>query len=150
MWDAVFSSQTLRRDRRASRISRLRRRNRCPRSGKKTLVSYGTAAFKNDSGSVQTAFLSLFSQLWMWHLSPNNRGARFYNFWAGERKTAVFRERLREDLTAVFALLTEGVLAPQIAATFPLHRAAEALALAESRTQAGKVILTPDPPAGAS
>lgn len=109
-----------------------------------TLVSYGIAGLKDESGSPQVAYLSLFSQLWMWHLSPNNRSARFYNFWAGERQKAKFRGRLREDLTAVFALLAQGVITPQIAATFPLSRAAEALALAESGTVAGKVILTRD------
>ncbi|WP_433728792.1 medium chain dehydrogenase/reductase family protein [Actinoplanes sp. CA-051413] len=113
-----------------------------------TLVSYGTAALKDDSASPQAVFLSLFSQLWMWHLSPNGKGARFYNFWAGERRTAAFRARLCEDLTAVFALLAEGVLTAQVAATFPLSRAGEALALAESRTVAGKVILVPDPATG--
>jgi NADPH:quinone reductase-like Zn-dependent oxidoreductase len=107
-----------------------------------TLVSYGTAAAKDDSGSAQLTYMNLFSQLWMWHLSPNNRSARFYNFWAGEKQAAKFRQRLREDLTAVFALLAEGVITAQVAATFPLSRAAEAMALAESRTVAGKVILT--------
>lgn len=68
---------------------------------------------------------------------------RFYNFWAGERRAATFRGRLRADLTVVFALLADGALTPQIAATFPSGRAAEALALAESGTVAGKVILTP-------
>ncbi|GAA1616147.1 medium chain dehydrogenase/reductase family protein [Actinoplanes couchii] len=106
-----------------------------------TLVSYGTAAAKDDSGSAQLTYMNLFSQLWMWHLSPNNRGARFYNFWAGEKQTAKFRARLREDLTAVFDLLAAGSITAQVAATFPLSRAAEALALAESRTVAGKVIL---------
>ncbi|MCY1136582.1 medium chain dehydrogenase/reductase family protein [Actinoplanes sp. Pm04-4] len=102
-----------------------------------TLVSYGTAADKNSPGSPQLTFLNLFSQLWMWHLSPNNRSARFYNFWA-----AASKRRHHEDLAAVFKLLAEGVLTPQIAATFPLNRAAEAMALAESHTVAGKVILT--------
>ncbi|MCO8273655.1 medium chain dehydrogenase/reductase family protein [Actinoplanes sp. TRM 88003] len=105
-----------------------------------TLVSYGTAADKDSPGSPQMTFLNLFSQLWMWHLSPNNRSARFYNFWA-----AAFKKRHNEDLAAVFKLLTEGVLTPQVAARFPLSQAAEALALAESRTVAGKVILTGEP-----
>ena len=56
-------------------------------------------------------------------LAPNGRSARFYNFWAGERRAATFRGRLRADLTAVFALLADGALTPQIAATFPLVRA---------------------------
>nr|WP_221378873.1 zinc-binding dehydrogenase [Actinoplanes polyasparticus] len=109
-----------------------------------TLVSYGIASAKDDPGSANLAYLNLFSQLWMWHLSPNTKSARFYNFWAGERQRATFQRRLSDDLSAVFALLAQGVITPQIAATFPLDRAAEALALAESRTVAGKVILTRD------
>ncbi|MEW1861672.1 zinc-binding dehydrogenase [Streptomyces sp. NPDC088194] len=42
-------------------------------------------------------------------------------------------------------LLADGVLAPQVAARFPLSGAASALALAESRTVAGKVVIVPDP-----
>jgi NADPH:quinone reductase-like Zn-dependent oxidoreductase len=109
-----------------------------------TLVSYGTAASKDDSGSPLLTYLKLFCRLWMWHLAPNGRSARFYNVWAGRRRAARFRERLRASLSVVFALLAEGVITPQIAATFPLSRAAEALALAESGTVAGKVILTGD------
>jgi NADPH2:quinone reductase len=107
-----------------------------------TLVSYGTAADKDSPGPAQLTFLRLFARLYRWQLAPNGKSARFYNFWAGERRTETFRRRLREDLTAVLALLAQGVITPQVAATFPLSRAAEALALAESRTVAGKVILT--------
>ncbi|WP_433512359.1 zinc-binding dehydrogenase [Nonomuraea sp. CA-143628] len=106
-----------------------------------TLVSYGTAASKNDTGSAQLEYMKLFSQLFMWNSSPNGRQAVFYNFWTGHRQLATFRERLRQDLTEVFKLLADGVLTPQVAATFPLRQAAEAVALAESRTVAGKVIL---------
>ncbi|MFI5592423.1 medium chain dehydrogenase/reductase family protein [Amycolatopsis sp. NPDC051758] len=106
-----------------------------------TLVSYGTAALKNDTGSTQAVFMSLFAQLWTWHLSPNSRSARFYNFWAGEKRQETFRKRLSEDLTAVLGLLADGVITAQIAATFPLSEASKAMELAESRTVAGKVIL---------
>jgi len=50
---------------------------------------------------------------------------------------------MREDLTAVFGLLADGVLTPQVAARFPLTQAPEAMNLAESRTVLGKVILEP-------
>jgi NADPH:quinone reductase-like Zn-dependent oxidoreductase len=109
-----------------------------------TLVSYGVAALKDDPGSVTRAYMNLFAQLWMWHFSPNGKSAHFYNFWAGQRKIDTFRERLSESLTAVFALLDQGVLTPQIAASFPLSRTSEALALAESSTQAGKVVIVQD------
>ena len=41
-------------------------------------------------------------------------------------------------------LLADGVLTPQVAARFPLSEAGSALALAESRTVAGKVVIVPD------
>ncbi|WP_433187622.1 medium chain dehydrogenase/reductase family protein [Actinoallomurus sp. CA-150999] len=109
-----------------------------------TLVSYGTAATKDDEGNSQLPILKLFGQLKMWNASPNGRHAYFYNFWAGHRHLASFRRRLADDLTQVFQLLAEGVLTPQVAAEIPLVDAASALVLAESRTVAGKVILVPE------
>jgi NADPH:quinone reductase-like Zn-dependent oxidoreductase len=40
--------------------------------------------------------------------------------------------------------LADGTLTPQIAAEIPLSEAGSALALAESRTVAGKVVIVPD------
>ncbi|WP_211247637.1 medium chain dehydrogenase/reductase family protein [Cryptosporangium arvum] len=108
-----------------------------------TLVSYGAAASKDDAGSAQLPYIKIYAQIAMWNTSPNARTAHFYNFWSGHRQLATFRQRLNEDLTAVFGLLADGVIVPHVAARFPLDRAAEALTLAESRTVAGKVILTP-------
>jgi NADPH2:quinone reductase len=78
-----------------------------------------------------------------WNLLPNGRSARFYNFWAGLRRRDAFRARLREDLTTVLRLLADGVLAAQVAARFPLSEAGSALALAESHTVTGKVVIVP-------
>ncbi|KIF75355.1 NADPH:quinone reductase [Streptomyces sp. 150FB] len=108
-----------------------------------TLVSYGTAASKDDAGSSQLPVLRLFARLAVWNCLPNGRSAHFYNFWAGRRRLAAFRNRLSEDLSQVLRLVADGVLTPQIAAEFPLSDAASALELAESRTVAGKVILVP-------
>ncbi|MEV6704369.1 medium chain dehydrogenase/reductase family protein [Micromonospora wenchangensis] len=108
-----------------------------------TLVSYGTAATKDEAGNSRLPVLKLFAQLKLWHTLPNHRSAYFYNFWAGHRNLAAFRRNLSEDLTQVFRLLADGVLDPQIAAEIPLAEAASALTLAESRTVAGKVILVP-------
>ncbi|HEX6342593.1 medium chain dehydrogenase/reductase family protein [Umezawaea sp.] len=110
-----------------------------------TLVSYGTAATKDEEGSSQLPVLASFARLALWNYSPNGRNAHFYNFWAGRRfGLDGFRARLREDLTRVLRLVADGVLTPQIAAEFPLSDAAGALALAESRTVAGKVVIVPD------
>lgn len=108
-----------------------------------TLVSYGTAATKDDDGDSRLPVLKSFARLAMWHLLPNGRSARFYNFWAGLRRRDAFRARLRADLTQVLRLVADGVLTPTIAAEFRLADAGAALALAESRTVAGKVVIVP-------
>ncbi|MFE2187896.1 medium chain dehydrogenase/reductase family protein [Streptomyces sp. NPDC059455] len=109
-----------------------------------TLVSYGTAATKNEEGSSQLPVLKLFGQLSAWNSLPNGKSAHFYSFWAGRRCRTEFRRRLTEDLTEVLRLVADGVLTPQIAAEIPLSDAASALALAESRTVIGKVVLVPE------
>ncbi|MEE4594048.1 medium chain dehydrogenase/reductase family protein [Streptomyces sp. DSM 41524] len=108
-----------------------------------TLVSYGTAATKNEEGSSQLPVLKLFGQLAAWNSLPNGKSAHFYNFWAGQRCRTEFRRRLTEDLTEVLRLVAVGVLTPRIAAEIPLSDAASALELAESRTVLGKVVLVP-------
>lgn len=109
-----------------------------------TLVSYGTAATKDETGSSRLPVLLTFAKLFAWNTLPNGKHAHFYNFWAGRRRADAFRTRLREDLTEVLRLLAEGVLTPQIATTLPLSEAAAALTLAESHTVTGKVVLVPD------
>ncbi|MGW6276406.1 medium chain dehydrogenase/reductase family protein [Kribbella sp. NPDC055071] len=109
-----------------------------------TLVSYGTAALKDTEGSSQLPILKVIGRLALWNYLPNGKSALFYNFWAGNRRLNTFRARLREDLTQVLQLVADGVLRPQIAAEFPLSDTRSALALAESRTVAGKVIIIPD------
>ncbi|MET9492369.1 medium chain dehydrogenase/reductase family protein [Nocardia sp. NPDC006630] len=109
-----------------------------------TLVAYGSASTKDESGNSRLPVLQLFARLLLWNALPNNRHAHFYNIWSGLRRRTTFRTRLTEDLTAVFALATQGILHPQIAARFPLSQAAQALTLAESRTVTGKVVLVPD------
>ncbi|MBN6038282.1 medium chain dehydrogenase/reductase family protein [Amycolatopsis sp. 195334CR] len=109
-----------------------------------TLVNYGTAATKDDAGNSHLPVLKLFGRLMLWNALPNGKGAHFYNFWAGKRfRPDAFRARVREDLTQVLRLVADGVLTPQIAARIPLADAAAALALAESRTVLGKVVLVP-------
>jgi NADPH:quinone reductase-like Zn-dependent oxidoreductase len=108
-----------------------------------TLVSYGSAATRDVAGSPKLPVLALFARLTLWNLIPNGRHAGFYNIWAGTRRRGAFRARLREDLSAVFALVAAGQLQPQVAARIPLDRVAEAMELAESRTVVGKVVLVP-------
>jgi len=107
-----------------------------------TLVSYGSASTRDDTGGKQAPILKLLGRLWLWNVLPNGRHAYFFNVWAGRSLTKrAFRSRLRSDLTSVFADLAAGRLSAQVAAEFPLRQAAEALRLAESGTVAGKVVL---------
>lgn len=108
------------------------------------LVSYGTAATKDLPGSARLPILRLFARLGIWHALPNGRRATFYNFWAGRRRhPRAFAERQRAATSAVFDAVAAGDIVPRIAARFPLADAAMALALAESRTTSGKIVLTP-------
>ncbi|SDP43856.1 medium chain dehydrogenase/reductase family protein [Lentzea jiangxiensis] len=106
------------------------------------LISYGSAATKDEPGNASLPVLKVFGRLMIWNALPNGRRAGFYNFWAGKRlRPAVFRARLAEDLTQVLRLVAAGALTPHIAARFPLAEASAALALAESRTVLGKVVI---------
>jgi NADPH:quinone reductase-like Zn-dependent oxidoreductase len=107
-----------------------------------TLVSYGSASTRDDTGGKQAPILKLLAKIYWWQLVPNGRRAYFFNVWAGRATNKkAFRARLRADLGTVFTALAEGRLTAQVAAEFPLERAAEALRLAESGTVSGKVVL---------
>jgi NADPH:quinone reductase-like Zn-dependent oxidoreductase len=60
----------------------------------------------------------------------------------GARYTPFLVEPDREGLTALAQLVEDGELRVEVAATFPLERAAEAHALGESGHTAGKIVLT--------
>ncbi|GAA2142540.1 medium chain dehydrogenase/reductase family protein [Kitasatospora kazusensis] len=108
-----------------------------------TLISYGSASTRDDSGSKQWPVLKILARTWLWNTLPNGRRAHFYNIWAGRPlNKAGFRARLRADLTEVFSAVLRGEVTARIAAQLPLTEAAEALRLAESGTVSGKVVLT--------
>ncbi|MFE2348516.1 medium chain dehydrogenase/reductase family protein [Kitasatospora cineracea] len=109
-----------------------------------TLVAYGSAATRDDTGSKQWPVLKVLARTWWWNALPNGRRAHFYNIWAGRTlRPARFRARLRADLTTVLEALRRGELTAPIAARLPLTEAAQALRLAESGTVTGKVVLVP-------
>ncbi|MCF3963119.1 medium chain dehydrogenase/reductase family protein [Streptomyces fuscigenes] len=109
-----------------------------------TLVCYGTASTRDDTGSKQWPVLKILARTALWNALPNGRRAGFYNIWAGRSfGKDRFRARLRADLEQVFAAVGRGEVTARIAARLPLARAAEALRLAESGTVSGKVVLTP-------
>lgn len=109
-----------------------------------TLVSYAIIDGVTGTGGLVLPFMQALGRLLLWNTLPNGHRAMFYNIWAGHKmRPARFRKHLEEDLGHVFALLADGTLKANIAARFPLEDAAAALALAESRTVSGKVILLP-------
>ena len=107
------------------------------------LVSYGTAATKDEQGASRLPVLKLIVRLLLWNAAPNGKSASFFNVWSGHRRRAPFRARLQVDLGQVLALLADGTLQPQVAARFPLEQAGAALRLAESHSTVGKVVLVP-------
>jgi len=89
-------------------------------------------------------FLRALGRIAVWNAMPDGRRASFYDLWAGHRlRPSAFRRRLENDLGEVFALLADGTITANVAATFPLREAGAALTLAESRTVNGKVVLLP-------
>ncbi|WP_042377237.1 medium chain dehydrogenase/reductase family protein [Streptacidiphilus melanogenes] len=109
-----------------------------------TLVAYGSASTRDDTGSKQWPVLKILARTWTWNALPNRRRATFYNIWAGHALAKDrFRARLRADLTEVFAAVRSGGITPGIATRLPLTEAAAALRLAESGTATGKIILVP-------
>ena len=115
-----------------------------------TLVSYGTASTKDVAGNPRVPVAELLGRLLVWNALPNGRHASFFDLWAGRRNTTRFQHQVREDLGHVLRLVAEGSITPQIAARFPLDRAAEALRFAEAGGHAGKVVIVPGAAAGQS
>lgn len=88
------------------------------------------------------AFLRLLVGLAIWNVAPNGKRAVFSDIWSGHRtRTGTFRPHLRDDLASVLAHLASGAVVPQIAARLPLTEVAEAVRVAEARTEVGKVVL---------
>ncbi|WP_354701680.1 medium chain dehydrogenase/reductase family protein [Paraconexibacter sp. AEG42_29] len=109
-----------------------------------TLVAYGTASRRDDTNNLLVGFAAIFARFGLWSLLPNGRGATFYNFWGGRlTRPAAFRRRMAADLTAVLTLLRDDAIAAQVGARLPLAEAGRAVALAESGTVSGKVVLIP-------
>ena len=108
------------------------------------LVCYAIIEGASGTGGLVLPFLAAIGRVLLWNALPNGHRATFYDLWSGHTvRAARFRRHLTEDLGHLFALLADGTLQPVVAARFPLAQAGAALALAESRTVSGKVILLP-------
>ncbi|WP_067501631.1 medium chain dehydrogenase/reductase family protein [Actinoplanes sp. TFC3] len=108
-----------------------------------TLVSYGSASTRDATGNSQLPILKMLARVYAWNLLPNGRHAYFFNLWGGLRRKDRFRARISTDLSTVLEKMAAGQVSATVAAELPLTSAAEAMRLAESRTVAGKVVLTP-------
>lgn len=109
-----------------------------------TLVTYAIVGAVSGDGPLMVPFLKALGQAVLWSALPNGRKATFYDLWSGHKyRPARFRRHLEDDLGQVLGLLRDGTITANVAARFPLTEAAAALALAESRTLNGKVILLP-------
>ncbi len=109
-----------------------------------TLVTYAILGAVGGDGPMMAPFLKAIGRALLWSALPNGRKATLYDLWSGHRsRPRRFRRHLEADLGHVLGLLAEGTITPNIAARLPLSEAAAALALAESRTLNGKVVLLP-------
>ena len=69
-----------------------------------TLVAYGSATTRDDTGWKQLPVLKILARVVAWNALPNGRHACFYNVLAGRRlATQRFRAQLREDLASAAA-----------------------------------------------
>lgn len=109
-----------------------------------TLVAYGIAADLDKDTALVPIFLGFLSRLALWNALPNGKGASFYDFWGGMLiNPTKAKQRRREDMAKVLALLAAGVIKPVIAATFPLREAQAAMEFAEAKGVFGKVVIVP-------
>ncbi|MFI5728514.1 medium chain dehydrogenase/reductase family protein [Kribbella sp. NPDC051587] len=108
-----------------------------------SLVSYGTAATRDQDGNARLPVLALIGRLLLWNLLPNGKSATFFNLWAGRRRLAKHQAEMRTDLEAVFGQLAAGDITARIARAFPLSDVADAVRYAESGSAAGKVVIVP-------
>lgn len=109
-----------------------------------TLVAYGTATELDNNTSLVLIFLGFLARLALWTALPNGKRALFYDFWEGMLvNPAASKQRRREDMAKVFALMASGAIKPIIAASFPLLKAQAAMERAEARGVFGKVVIVP-------
>ncbi|MBM7784856.1 medium chain dehydrogenase/reductase family protein [Tenggerimyces flavus] len=106
-----------------------------------TIVSYGSHETLNASGSAYLPWVKMMLRGLLSNLLPGRGKWAMYNVMAG--KAEVRRPQVKADFEAVLALAKSGELHGEIAATYPLDQAVEALKLAESGRVTGKILLLP-------
>lgn len=124
-----------------------------------TLVSYGSASSKGDTGSPWWPILRHTLRLAFWNLRPG-RHTKMFDLWGRSDldenhvlRPARFRAGLGRTLEALFALHASGQLEAKVARRFPLREAGAAIRAHEAGGFVGKMVLVPDAmdqPEGAS
>ncbi|GHO99995.1 NADPH:quinone reductase [Reticulibacter mediterranei] len=108
------------------------------------LICYGFTPENMRGGALLPWVLRTLPKLAYWSLLPNGKYAQWYAI-AGALIGMKNRhpEWFREDLTRLFALLTEGKIKPVIAKRLPLEEIAYAHELMENNQIQGKLVILP-------
>jgi NADPH2:quinone reductase len=104
------------------------------------LVAFGIGSAVKPGGKrnlLEVARLGLL--LWFAKLWPRPS----VELYAMDQRVKVRRHEINEDLRELIQFLASGVVSPRIGAQFPLHEAAKAHELLESRSNIGKIVLLP-------
>jgi NADPH:quinone reductase-like Zn-dependent oxidoreductase len=102
------------------------------------LVGYGISAALRDGKPSKLIGAASFGLLGLLSLLPDGKRAVWYNIASWKRKR---QEWFREDLGALFALLAEKEISPEISERLPLREAARAHQLLENARVTGKIVL---------
>jgi NADPH:quinone reductase-like Zn-dependent oxidoreductase len=106
-----------------------------------TVVGYGFYTAANRGRSVVLDALTQYLRLMLWSLPPKRKHTAFYDIRSLRKKHP---DWFRQDLMALFDLLSVGKLHPVIAVRLPLDEAVRAHELVEHAAVEGKVVLIPN------
>lgn len=110
---------------------------RCLKSGG-LLVGFGALQMSTGEEKLPSLLWGFARLLALWKLLPDGRKSTFYNIQTRREKLP---QEFKDDVQALFALLSEGKLQPAIAATAPLADVARVHTQIENAEIAGKVVL---------
>lgn len=99
------------------------------------LVAYG---FYNQAMGIGGNVAMEYMSIALWNILPNGRKAAFYSISALRKKNP---EWFKEDLAALFGLLTEGKIKPSIERRMKLEDVAQAHTLIEQAAVKGRIVL---------
>lgn len=110
---------------------------RCVKRGG-ILVAFGALQVSTKEESVPSLLLGFAKLMLGWRLIPDGKKSVFYNIQTRREKLP---EEFKEDVAALFQLLSDGKLSPAIEQTVPLSQVADIHRRIEAADIAGKVVL---------